>query len=270
MGEQALTRHTPRFRALTGALIGIAVAGVIVAVSLATRDDGGPGSSIAWSAWKPSDHSLTGGARQIANHIAPTYHLPGGSQLAAVTGGKLQVANLPVHIALRASATSQSVSVVPGSAVMFTLCGLGPRCSIRTGTASPQRLLLLRREGLELALYAFHYLNGLENVVALLPPAPAATTTTITRTPGVARPAKTTTTTNPPGLALLFQRQELAPLLAHPLREILPAHIPSVATIAQSPESTLVTKATNPSLFKVSIVQGQDASAFLVLDPPTS
>jgi len=38
--------------------------------------------------------------------------------------------------------------------------------------------------------------------------------------------------------------------------------------VARAPEAALVDRVTGPNLFLVSIVQGQDASAYLVLDPP--
>ncbi len=91
----------------------------------------------------------------------------------------------------------------------------------RSGSARrrPNRLLLLRREALELALYTFHYIHGVENVLAILPPGRSQTTSTLTRTlptsdsPSVGKPLD---------IGVLFDHQELAPLLKLPLTLTLP------------------------------------------------
>ena len=46
----------------------------------------------------------------------------------------------------------------------------GTACSIPEGKASPARGQLLRREALELALYSFQYLDGIDSTLVLLPP----------------------------------------------------------------------------------------------------
>jgi len=260
------TRHARRVSLALGVLAGLAVlAGAVTVAALggrSARDDPARG----WSNWRPSSGGA-GGAQQIADHVTPTYHLADGRQLVTATGGKLEVANLPVHVALRASAGSSRVSIVGGSAVMFTLCGLGPRCSIRTGPPSPQRMLLLRREALELALYSFRYL-GVDNVVALLPPPPQTRAQRLAQARAQASGSAAAGASQPQGAALLFRRSELGPALSRPLGDTLPAAIPSVRTVTRAPEAALVSRVTAPSLFLVSIVQGQDASAYLVLDPP--
>ena len=55
---------------------------------------------------------------------------------------------------------------------MYTLCGLGAACSIAEGKPTVARGALLRREALELALYTFHYIDGIDSVLVLLPPRP--------------------------------------------------------------------------------------------------
>ena len=54
---------------------------------------------------------------------------------------------------------------------MFSLCGLGQSCAIATGKASVERGTLVRREILELALYTFKYVGGVNHVIAFMPPA---------------------------------------------------------------------------------------------------
>ena len=265
-GAPARSRHARRASIALGVLVALGVLAVAVVVAAlagrAARDDPATG----WSDWRPGA-SGADGAQQIADHVSPAYHLPDGRQLVSATGGKLAVADLPVHVALRANPSSSRVSIVRGSAVMYTLCGLGPRCSIRTGKASPQRMLLLRREALEMALYSFRYLD-VDNVVALLPPAPATKAQQAAATKARAAGASAPAAAQPQGTALLFRHADLQPALARPLGATLPALTPTVRTVVRAPETPLVARVTSPSLFLVSIVQGQDASAFLVLDPP--
>ena len=162
----------------------------------------------AWSQWQPSTTSLGDGAQQIADHVAPTYRQQGGDQLVGVTGGPLKVAAspdpLPAKIAV-ASQDTTKIGIIRGTTAMYSLCGLGSRCSINRGKPSTQRFLLLRREALELALYSFRYLD-VANVVALLPPAPG----------------------QRPQNAVFFQRSEFKKVLDHPIDQVLPSPPPSI------------------------------------------
>ena len=92
--------YAPRFRMITGALVGVAVGALAATLVLVTG--GGPRPEPSWSTWKPSDRDLKDGAEQIARHVGSRYRLPGGDQLVLVTGGDLKVAGLdrPVLIAL--------------------------------------------------------------------------------------------------------------------------------------------------------------------------
>ena len=119
---------------------------------------------------------------QIADHVGPEYRLGDGDQLVAVQAGPLEVADLPLSVALRSSATGGNIQLLDGKGVMYTLNGLGPRGSIARGTPSEERHLLLRREALELALYTFRYRSDVDMVVALLPPPPPDKGTTATTT----------------------------------------------------------------------------------------
>jgi hypothetical protein len=228
----------------------------------------------------PTKTSADAGADQIAKHVGPLYRLPTGEQLVLVTGGPLALKvsdlNLPVRIAVNGGGSSSaaggsaaggssavggggtaaggdgtssagagdSISVVDGKTVMYQLCGLGPRCAIAKGRPSTERFLLLRREALELALYSFHYLDGIKNVVALLPPAPG----------------------EKPQNAMFFRKGDLAPALGQPLRATLPDPPPTLRSLPGSPEASLIERLTSANLFSYSFQQGQDLSAFLVLN----
>lgn len=234
--------YAPRFRMLTGALVGVAL-GALAATALLGFGRG-PAPEISWSPWQPSEKG-SDGAEQVARHVGPQYRLATGDQLVLVTGGPLKVADLdlPVRIALASgSGGSEEVSEVKGKTVLYTLCGLGPRCSINKGKASTERFLLLRREALELALYSFRYL-GIKNVVTLLPPAPG----------------------KKPENALFFRKRDFESTLDRPLAATLPNPPPTIASMPDSPEAPVVAQLTDSRLFSYSFQQSQDLSAFLIL-----
>jgi hypothetical protein len=120
-------------------------------------------------------------------------------------------------------------------------------------------MLLLRREALELALYTFKYVDGTDNVVVLMPPRPGERNITLST-------GKSTTAGNQ-GTALLFQRKDYEAQLSQPLASTLPEQVPTIAEMPRAPEASEVDTLTGPNMFLVSIVEGQDASAYLVLDP---
>jgi hypothetical protein len=158
-----------------------------------------------------------------------------------------------------------TLSAVSGNSAIYTLCGLGPNCAIAAGTPSAARLLLLRREALELALYTFKYIGSIENVVAILPPGRTTVTAALTKKPP--SPGQTATTSQV-NLAVVFQRQSLKHFLDRPLRMTLPGDLPpTVAQMPNAPEAELVSVITGQVLFSQRLIQSQDGSSVLVLDP---
>ena len=239
-GAQPPSTYAPRFRMITGALIGVAI-GALAATGLLLAG-GGP-TERSGSAWKPSKDSTTDGAEEIARHVGGRYRMSGGDQLVLVTGGPLRVAGLDIPVRLATRESAGGASEVKGRSVMYQLCGLGPRCAINKGKASNERGLLLQREALELALYSFRYLGGVKNVVALLPP--------------------------PPGKrlqrAMLFRKGDYESALDRPLAATLPSPPPTLNALPDSPEAPLIRRLTEDTLFTYSFQQGQDLTAFLVL-----
>jgi hypothetical protein len=235
--------YASRFRALTGALVGLGI-GAALAAGIALFGRGfEPGP--AWSSWKPTKQGNVG-AEQIAKHVGPSYKLPTGDQLVLVRGGPLRVDLLPgtpVHIAVAGDGPAP-ISEVKGSTVQYQLCGLGEKCAIDKGKPSVERFLLLRREALELALYSFRYLKGLDNVVVFLPPSPG----------------------EEPRNALMFHRNQLKPALERPLAASLPAPPPTVNSVEKSPEAGLVKRMTGRNLFLYSFTQDQGLGVLLVLN----
>ncbi len=246
-----------RFRVIIVVLALVGLVALIFAGGLATNKTKLEASA-GWSNWSPSTSDIAA-TQQIADHVGPQYKGADGKQLVAVTGGPLAVANLPVHIAIRGASGGSDVQIVQGDGALYTLCGLGPHCSIATGKPSTQRMLLLRREALELALYTFKYVDGVENVAVLMPPRPGERNITLS--------SGQSTKAGNQGTALLFQKKDYEPQLSEPLTSTLPEAVPSIAGMPSSPEASAVETLTAPTMFLVSIVQGQDASAYLVLDP---
>jgi hypothetical protein len=208
--------HSHKFRVATAALVGLAIGAIVVAISVLSTSTTSVASA-PWSAWKPIE-SGTAGAQEIADHIAPLYRISPVDQLSVVTVVGLANSGSPsatsggtsgssissgLQVAVRPSASSSAVSLLTGKTVAFNLCGIGgANCAIGVGAPSSARLLLLRREALELALYTFKYIGAVSNVVAILPPG----RTTTTGAPGTlsARSPLSKPTTKPLNAALLF------------------------------------------------------------------
>ena len=168
---------------------------------------------------------------------------------------------------MRANPSSSQVSLLGGHTIAYNLCGIGSsNCSITAGKASPDRLLLLRREALELALYTFKYIDGVQNVVAILPPGH-----TVAGCSGICPTPHQKTSVKAVDVALLFVKAELQPWLDKPLSatfpERFPPEVPELSLWKQTPEAGLVAQITERGLFSEKLVQAQDGSNLIVLDP---
>jgi hypothetical protein len=231
-----------RFRIVYAALAGLGLAGVAAAVIFLIA--GKPPTPPQWSKWKPTaggDAALG----QIAEHVAPAYRLPTGQQLVAVNGGPLQIAGIPVRILLRSHNNS---NFAEGKGALFSLCGLGDNCSIRTGKPSRERTLLLRRESLELALYSFRYITDLDQVVVILPP-----------------PHHKGKPTPKPSQAMFFRKGDFKPQIEQPLRGTLTARPPSIPSLREGRQKTFLSRITDSEVYFFDILQAPDASLLLEL-----
>jgi hypothetical protein len=261
--------HSHKFLGVTAALIGLAIGALVIAIVLAlntTRSTSGP----AWSQWSPPDSGIAG-EREIAATVSPFYRAAPAVQLAVVTvhnvtGSSSSTSNSNgTQIALR-DPTTGSLSTLGGTTAVYNLCGLGTSCAIAAGTPSIARELLLRREALELALYTFQYIHGIDSVVAILPPGPTTATATLTPAPPV--PGHATPSTKTIEMAMVLQRAALSRELSQPLRATLPEQLPPTVTeMSSAPEAELVSVLTGQTLFQQRTVQAQDGSDVLVLDP---
>ena len=265
--RRAGSPHARKFALATAALLGVAVAAVVIAVivllqpSTATSSSS---SSAPWSQWRPPDSGLAG-EREIAAEVAPFYRASPANQLVVVT-----VQNIPPATSAAASAgelalrdpTTGTVAAVAGNTAVYNLCGLGTDCAITPGAPSHARLLLLQREALELALYTFKYISGIDNVVATLPPGRVTVSCTgLCNSPHSA-------TTRSVDLAVVFSRQSLRSFTSQPLRATLPEELPpTVQQMPDAPEAELVNVIASQALFEQQLVQAQDGTNVLVLSP---
>jgi hypothetical protein len=244
--EQA---HVHKFRLVTAALAGFGLAAVAAAAIFLVA--GRPPKPPQWSEWKPNGGGEDA-LKQIADHIAPNYRMADGQQLVAVEGGPLQIAGLPVRVVLHPNANDYTP--LSGKGALFILCGMGTKCSIKSGKPSVERMLLLRREALELALYTFRYVKDVKQVVVLLPPG---------------RDKKTGTVPDP-SVAMFFRRGDVNQQLAQPLHFTLPSPPPSIPSLKAGATKDFIDRLTGREIFNFELQQGQDASVFLFLAPPDS
>lgn len=242
-----VVKHAARFHLLTGGLIFVAVLALCLAAVFALESGQKAPAGPQWASFKPTSDGVDSGARQIADYVGRQYRLPSGEQIVAVTGGPMELQDLPMKIAVRESvADGGDIKLLDGKGVLYRMCGLGPKCAIAKGQPTSERLLLLRREALELALYSFHDLDDVDHVVVFMPPAKG----------------------EDPSVALHFGRGDVAGQLARPLKATLPLPVPNPDTITTAPSTPFIERLTFGNLFKFSLTTGnQDANVFLVLDP---
>ena len=246
--------YRSRFGFVVGALIGVAFAVLALGVILALDASESPQRD-GWSSWQPQGEDELEVARQIAAHVGVKYRLGDADQLVAVRSSGLELADRPLGIALRTAAIGGDIELIDGNGVMYQLNGLGKDGSIAGGRPSAERLLLLKREALELALYTFRYADDVDIVVALLPPDPNRADD------------EPTAGQLPPFPAMFFRPGDLRGELGVPLKATLPAQPPRPEQIdLDDPLSKRIDALTRGNFFTASFQQGQDASVFLVLD----
>jgi hypothetical protein len=190
--------------------------------------------------------------------VSETYRLPSGNKLVQITyqgppvGTVDRVTLLPVSaFAVRPDTTggkadASDIHTVNGNTtVQYNLCGLGKACAIPEGKPSNARGQLLRREALELALYSFHYMAGINSALVLLPP----------RADGKA------------ATAVFLERGDLRAELSQTLDQTLTAPLtPGVGEI-ELDEQRVIDRTTKPRVYEYGWLQAQDGSLVTVLSP---
>jgi len=236
--------HKHQFRLAYGVLalaFWISIAGFIV---LITRQH--HAAEIRWSAWRPPSQGLQG-AHEIAVKLAPTYRSTNGTQLVAVQE------QLPIYNGYRVDAIgvrrlNPSGQLDPyiglfvtNKTLVYSFCGLQASCSLE-GTSTSVRERTLRREALELSLYAFKYLKNVDQVVSLVQ------------------------TVKDGGTSAIFLRKDdLKPELEHPLRDTLPLKQPPMGG-ADKREAAVIDALTLRNTFPAHYEALPGGDAILVLD----
>jgi hypothetical protein len=227
-----------RFLALYATLVVAAGAAIGVAIWLATRP--APPPPPRWSAWQPSGDSPLERVRSIASHVQTSYRASDGKPLVTVRGGPLTAYGEQLALYKRADTQTTDVSRLDGENVEYQLCGPAENCALNATDDVAARSTLAKREGLELALFTFHYVDSVDNVVVTIP-------------------SIGTSTTNH---SLLVRRsdRDVAAKLKHPLR--LPGGTKSTKLSMRDAQS--IALLTDPHLYEWTIGQVGNSVAFVV------
>jgi hypothetical protein len=236
--------YQSRFQLIFGVLLGVSLAAVVATVIVLTSGSKGEDrAAVSWAPWHPNASDGLEAVNQIAEHVGQRYTLPSGNQLVGVRGGPLELARLPVTIAIEQQG---NVKILDEKGVLFNLCGLGVNCSIKEGKPTIARSLVLRREALELALYTFRYIKNVDQVVVILPPPKG----------------------QKPSLAMFFRRGDVGASLDRPLAATLPGS-PPVPPKVSKVQQAFIDHLTAANLFAYTPQEGGDAHIYLVLSRPT-
>jgi hypothetical protein len=254
-GARSDAPHGPRFQFLIGALLALGISAVVITfVTLRANRDSVPAD---WSSWHPSATGFAAAA-QIADHVGPEYRLATNAQMLAIQSGPLALDGVPLTLVRRSNASANAnLVVLNGNAVLYKMCGLGASCSI-VGTPTTERLTMVRREALELALNTFEFVGNANQVVVFLPPVVPAAGSAAKKTPTGATDA------------LFFQASDFRSQLNRPLSTTLNTTPPTIGTVDKASDTPVVKALTTQSFYTFSIVsQAADATVFLVLQPFT-
>lgn len=243
-----------RFALIYGGLAALGAVAVAVFVVVLHQHTARPAP---WSTWRPASGSESKMTQEIADYVAPRYKTTAaGVQLVAVIPSSPEITNGTKTTKVSAmcfipnlNAQSCDRIVMTGSGdLQAQFCGIGSQCSISTGTASAPRERLVRREALEMALYEFKYVPGVNAMIAYLPPPAGSSPTSM----------------------LYLERNNLTDELSHPLKQTLPLDPPPLPTQPDAKEKATIDKLTLSSLFQYQVQPLRNGTDALVLTPAGS
>ena len=245
--------YRSRFAFVYGALALVAGVAAGAFVVLLFRPDPPPPQK--WSSWQPHGSS-TSEVRQIADQIAKKYRQKNGTELVAALPSAPKVTGSQGDVAVSAIAVrpdtskglkeESQIDIIPANtSYQYVLCGLGANCSIKGGKASVARHALLRREALELALYTFKYVDGIDSVSVFLPPRPDGQAS---------------------ATSVFLKKSDVKAELHKPLADTIGTKAPRIGKMTKK-ELALVNKITEPRLYSYEYQQAQDGSAVLIYNP---
>jgi hypothetical protein len=246
-----------RFGLIYVALAAVVGAGIGAAVILAARP--APPEAAPWSSWEPEGSKLAR-VRQIADHIPKAYKGENGQQLTVTEANQLAVPTESGYVPIssifvrpdtsKGQAEEDDVNRYEGAtAVSYGLCGLGSgsQCAITSGTPSTERFTLLRRQALELSLYTFKYVDGVESVIVFMPPS--------------AKGQSNGT--------VFLRKDDVRDELSHPISELLPSIEPRVGELSEV-ELGNILRLTQPRTYAFQFQAAPDGRPVLVLSPPAA
>jgi hypothetical protein len=213
-------------------------------------------SGAGWSDFAPQFDGLLA-AKEIARHVQGKYRLSSGRTAVAITAERPVVQEIPILFLFYQPATARFNNDTAvqdmGVGIQYSLCGAGPACSVAEGRPSPERARWLRREGIELALFTFHYDPSVDHVLVYMPP------TIVTNAQGQQEAQQT---------ALVFNRGQLQSELAKPLNDTIPQRDRFLVTDALSEdEADFLDAIAADSFFSFEFQQGPNGNPIIVLDP---
>jgi hypothetical protein len=242
--DQAARRDKHLFRLAYGVLalaFWVSVGGFVVLLARPNHSE-----PLVWSKWQPKGEGLTG-AHEIAQRIGPRYKSTNGTQLVAVQEHGPSVQGLHLEaVGVRRLGQSGQIDPYIGlfrtdRTLIYAFCGLQSNCSIDSTASIHEQVL--RREALELSLYAFKYLKNVDQVVSLVQ------------------------TVKDGGTSAVFLRKDdLRAELEHPLHETLPLQAQPISSPIAKREGKVVDALTLQNTFPAHYESLPDGDAILVLD----
>jgi hypothetical protein len=202
---------------------------------------------VAWSAWKPDTQGLLG-AREISLKVAAQYKGANGAQLMAVQPHGPQVQGLRLEaIGVRRLNSGGQIDPYIGmfgadNTLIYAFCGLQTNCGMQ-GDSTANRERSLRRAALELSLYSFKYLKGVDQVVSLVESV---------KSGGAS--------------AVFLRKSDFGPELKHPLVDTLPQRSSLDADAKDPREAPVIDALTMQNTFPAHFEPLPDGDAILVLD----
>lgn len=246
-----------RFGMLYVLLAAVVGAGIGSAIILALRP--APPEAAAWSSWEPQGSKLAR-VRQIADHIPRAYKQPNGQQMTVTEANQLSVPTesgfMPVSSIFvrpdtsRGLAEDSDITRYEGATtVSYGLCGLGSgsQCAITTGAPSSDRFTLLRRQALELSLYTFKYVDGVDSVIVFMPPTPKGESNG----------------------TVFLRKDDVRDELRRPIAELLPSVAPRVGELSEI-ELGNILRLTQTRTYAFQFQAAPDGRPVLVLSPPAA
>jgi hypothetical protein len=202
---------------------------------------------VVWSTWRPDTQGLLG-AREISLKVAAQYKGANGAQLMAVQPHGPQVQGLRLEaIGVRRLNSGGQIDPYIGmygadNTLIYAFCGLQTNCGMQ-GDSTADRERAMRRAALELSLYSFKYLKGVDQVISLVESV---------KSGGAS--------------AVFLRKDDFGPELKHPLVDTLPQRSSLDADAKDPQEAPVIDALTLQNTFPAHFEPLPDGDAILVLD----